>query len=238
MLPIPLMHLLPRYFLLCGMMLLTGCASAPPPAEVVEAPLRTEDIQDFSGNWEKNYQLSDDFNARFSLYVADIRRGFINTEGRNDSDIAATMGGGVNVDAINGLARFTEEITRTPTIEIAQEDGNINIEREDDFTLNCNYQDRQYSSSSSVFGSDTCGWNQERLIFQMALAGGLSITHQFSLSPDEKLLNVTTRVSSDFVAVPIVISSFYERFEPAAEDYNCVLTLTRSNVCSQRGTPQ
>jgi hypothetical protein len=231
---------LPQYFLLlCAAMVVASCTSAPPAAnESATVTLPTADIQDFSGNWEKNYQLSDDFNARFSLYVADIRRGFPTTQGRNDSAVGVNLGGGVDVDAINGLARFTEEITRTPTIEIVQEDGTINIDREDDFTLYCDYQDGQYNTSTNVFGSDTCGWNQERLIFQMALAGGLNITHQFSLSPDSKLLNVTTRVSSDFVSAPIVISSFYERFEPAAEDYNCVLTLTRSTVCSQRGTAQ
>lgn len=227
-------RLFPQYLLLCGIML-AGCASTPPVVEEVEAPLRTGDIHDFSGNWEKNYQLSDDFNARFSLYVADIQRVFSNTQGRSDRELAALAGTGVNVDAINGLARFTDEITRTPMIEIVQDDGSINIDREDDFTLYCAYQDRQYSSSTNVFGSDTCGWNQERLIFQMALAGGLNITHQFSISPDAKLLNVTTRVSSDLVAVPIVISSFYERFVPTEEDYNCVLTLTRSTVCNQSG---
>ena len=237
MLPISLSRLLPQFLLLCGMML-AGCASAPPAAEEAEAPLRIGDIQDFSGNWEKNYQLSDDFNARFSLYVADIERVLTNTQGRSDSDIAALAGTGVNVEAINGLARFTEEITRTPMIEIVQDEGSINIDREDDFTLYCAYQDRQYSNSSNVFGSDTCGWNQERLIFQMALAGGLNITHQFSLSPDTRLLNVTTRVSSDLVAVPLVISSFYERYIPSGQDYNCVLTLTRSTVCNQSGAAE
>ena len=228
-----------QHLLLCGM-LLTGCASAPPAARESVLPLSTADVQDFSGNWEKNYQLSDDFAARFSLYVADIRRGFPTAQdGRNDSAVGVNLGAsGVNVDAINGLARFTEEITRTPILEIVQEDGTINIDREDDFTLYCNYKDRQFNSSTSVFGSDTCGWHQERLIFQMTLAGGLNITHQFSLSPDATLLNVTTRVSSDYVSAPIVISSFYERFEPPAEDYNCVLTLTRSTVCNQRGTAQ
>ncbi len=240
MLPAPLIRSLKQYCVLCGVML-AGCANTPSDAEtieVAEAPLRTGDIKDFSGNWEKNYQLSDDFAARFSLYVADIRRGVINTQGLSDREIAGLAGSGVNVDAINGLARFTEEITRTPTIEIEQEDGSINIDREDDFTLYCDYQDRQYSNSSNVFGSDTCGWNQERLIFQMALAGGLNITHQFSLSPDTNLLNVTTRVSSDLVAVPIVISSFYERYIPSEQDYNCVLTLTRSTVCNQSGAAE
>src|SRR5688572_23781184 len=129
---------LPRCFLLkqlllCGMML-TGCASTPPAAEErALLPLSTADVQDFSGNWEKNYQLSDDFAQRFSLYVADIRRGFpAAQDGRNDSAIGVNLGNsGVNVDAINGLARFTEEITRTPILEIVQEDGIINIDRED-----------------------------------------------------------------------------------------------------------
>jgi hypothetical protein len=237
MLPVPLTRLFKQYCVLGGIML-AGCASAPPETAVTEAPLRSGDIKDFSGSWEKNYQLSDDFGARFSLYVADVRRGVINTQGRSDREIASLSGTGVNVDAINGLARFTEEITRTPTIQIEQADGSINIDREDDFTLSCNYQDRQYSTSSNVFGSDSCGWNQQRLIFQMALTGGLSITQQFSLSPDTKLLNVTTRVSSDLVSVPIIISSFYERYVPPSEDYNCVLTLTRSTVCNQRGATQ
>jgi hypothetical protein len=230
------MRVLPQHLLLCGMML-GGCATAPPVAEETRIPLRAANIQDFSGNWEKNYQLSDDFNARFSLYAADIRRGFPTTQDRSDRAVGVNLGNaGVNVEAINGLARFTEEITRMPTMEIVQEEGSINIDREDDFTLYCDYQDRQYTSSTNVFGSDTCGWNQERLIFQMALAGGLNITHQFSLSPDTRLLNVTTSVSSDFVSVPMIISSFYERFEPPEENYNCVRTLTRSTVCNQRGT--
>src|SRR5688500_2717103 len=166
-----------QHLLLCGITL-TGCSSTPPAAEERAVPLSTANIQDFSGNWEKNYQLSDDFAQRFSLYVADIRRGFPTAQnGRNDSAIGVNLGNsGVDADAINGLARFTEEITRTPILEIVQEDGTINIDREDDFTLSCDYKDRQFNSSNSVFGSDTCGWNQERLIFQMALAGGLNIT--------------------------------------------------------------
>jgi len=219
--------------------LLAGCESSKSVAEIsAAAPLRTEDTQDFAGNWEKNYQLSDDFNARFSLYVADIQRIFTNTQGRPDINFGGIAGSGLSTEAINGLARFTEELTRTPVIDIVQDEERINIEREDDFTLSCDYKDRQYTQSTNTFGADTCGWNQQRLVFQMALAGGLNISHQFSLSPDSTLLNITTSVSSDLVAVPIVISNFYQRYTPPAEDYNCVLTLTRNNVCSQRGTAQ
>ena len=111
-------------------------------------------------------------------------------------------------------------------------------EREDDFTLRCAYENLQFVRSSNAFGSDLCGWTGERLQFQMALGGGLTVSHLFSLSPDESLLNVTTTVSSADVAVPLVISNYYRRYTPPAEDYNCLLTLTRNTVCTQRGTPR
>jgi hypothetical protein len=199
--------------------------------------VRQDPLRDFSGHWEKNYQLSDDFNARFGLYVADVQR-LLTNQGRSDLGAPLVRGGGLSVDAINGLARFTEEITRTPLLEISQDAGLIAIEREDDFTLRCAYLDRVFASSTNTFGGEVCGWNDDRLRFSMTIAGGLSITHQFSLSPDAQLLNVTTTVSSDTVAVPMVISNYYQRYEPPENAYNCILTLTRSRVCNQRGTPQ
>lgn len=214
---------------------LTACASSP-PAVPAEPPVRSGELRDFTGYWEKNYQLSDDFNARFGLYIADIQRRSSQTQG-NLQGGPLVMGGGYNVDAINGLARFTEELTRNPQIEISQDDVQIEIEREDDFTLRCAYEDRQFVRSINAFGSDVCGWNGDRLMFRMALDGGLNIAHQFSLSPDTTLLNVTTTVTSDAVAVPLVVSNFYQRYTPPDNDYNCVLTLTRSTVCSQLGTP-
>ena len=40
------------------------------------------------------------------------------------------------------------------------------------------------------------------------------------------------------LAVPLIVSNFYQRYEPPEEDYNCLLTLTRNTVCNQRGTPR
>lgn len=220
------------------LLLLAACASSPEPAPDAPAPQRVGELRDFSGHWEKNYQLSDDFNTRFSLYAADIRRLIARLNQGNLEGLPAMRGGGININAINGLARFAEELTRMPMLDIVQDDAQIEIERENDFTLRCAYANLQFVRSSNAFGNDLCGWTGERLQFRMELADGLSIAHQFSLSPDATMLNVTTTLSSADVAVPLVISNFYQRFDPPAEDYNCLLTLTRNTVCNQRGTPR
>lgn len=228
---------LPAVALLAGM-LLAACASAPDPQPVAAAPERSGELRDFSGHWEKNYQLSDDFNTRFSLYAADIRRMLARLNQGDVEALPMLRGRGLSVEAINGLARFAEELTRMPLLDITQDDALIEIEREDDFALRCAYANLQFVRGANAFGSDLCGWTGDRLQIQMLLDGGLNIAHQFSLSADGSMLNVTTTLSTDDVAVPLVISNFYQRYEPPAEDYNCLLTLTRNTVCNQRGTPR
>lgn len=219
-------------------MLLAGCASQAErsvPTPVANIPKHAPLLTDFSGHWEKNYQLSDDFNTRFQLYVADIQRGY--------SRSGVEAGGfnpavGVDSNAINGLARFAEELTRMPLLDITQDAKGIDVTRENDFNLRCFYGDKAYVQSSNAFGADLCGWNAERLVFQMRLGGGLEIQHQFSLSADASELNVMTTVTSDLVSVPVVISNYYTRYTPPEENYDCQLTLTRNRVCSQQGRRQ
>lgn len=214
--------------LLC--LLVSACQSTPELPS--DPPLLTGTRPDFSGHWEKDYARSDDFNDRLQLYVADIRRQFSRQGTLNQSP------GFISNEAINGLARFAEEITRMPLLVIEHGDSNIEVDREHDFTLRCHYRDRQFVSSNSPFGADICGWNDQRLVFRMELGGGLTISHQFSLSPDGASLDVTTTVSSDSVSAPLVVRNIYQRFEAPEEDYNCMLTLTRSTVCTRGGTPQ
>ncbi|MES2605806.1 MAG: hypothetical protein V4603_12780 [Pseudomonadota bacterium] len=216
-------------------LLVSACASQPertaPLSATAEAPRHTGVLTDFSGHWEKNYQLSDDFNTRFQLYVADIQRSYSRNAEANGFNGAA----GFDANAVNGLARFAEELTRMPLLDITQDTKGIDIERENDFNLRCFYEDKLYVQSTSTFGSDLCGWNDARLMFQMRLGGGLQITHQLSLSPDGAGLNIMTTVSSDLVSAPVVISNYYSRYTPPEENYDCQLTLTRNRVCSQQG---
>jgi hypothetical protein len=212
---------------------LCGCSSSgngTVAGNTAEAPILRGVPRNFSGHWEKNFQLSDDFNNTFSLYVANIRRAYASQNGAGLNNAPTTSN-----DAIEGLARFTEELTRMPLLDIVQDENEVRIDRENDFPLRCAYAGRQFVRSSNDFGADACGWeSDQRLVFQLALGGGLTITHQFTLSPDSTTLNVTTRVSSSSVAVPIVISNYYRRYASPERDFDCRLTLTRSNVCSQR----
>ncbi len=225
------------------LLLTTACTTgtrAPADSAPAEAPLRSSAaLPDLSGHWEKNYQLSDDFESRIALYVADIQRRLSTPQGSREGiavsgGVGGMFGGGVSNVAINGLARFAEEITRMPRLDILQEDAGIAVERETDFTLRCLHGARQFVRSNNPFGNDVCGWNGERLLFSMAMPGGLSITHQFSLSADGGMLDLTTTVSSDTVAAPITIRNIYQRYEVPEDPYHCTLTLTRNRVCSAR----
>jgi hypothetical protein len=205
--------------------------SSPVPDK--QAPPLSSSIPDMSGDWEKNYQLSDNFDSRIELYISDIQRSFYAPRG---SEAQAAIGR-LNNQSISALARFTEELTRMPILTITQNAGGISIERELDFTLRCLHGDRQLVRTKSPFGNDVCGWDRNRLLFTMKLQGGLSINHLFSLSADGNMLDVTTTVSSDSVPAPMTIRNLYQRYQRPAEDFSCTLTLTRSRVCSRRGVP-
>ena len=239
---------------LLGIVLLSGCAAttqqgqseaqdisgSSPAISSPSAPVparTTNTFQDFSGYWEKNYGRSDDFANRFNSYVADIRRIAFN-QSRGEVSGLQLNTRGINADAINGLARFTEELTRSPALVIEQDQRLISIERENDFTLRCLHGTEGGATARNAFGAEICGWNDQRLIIRMELSGGLNIAHQFSLSPDTSQLNVTTTVSSAQASLPFVISNYYDRYEAPQENYECTLTLTRNRVCTQIMTPE
>ena len=75
----------------CTYGLLSGCATE----ELVDMPeLEEFEVVDMSGNWEKDYQQSDDFETEFNLYVFDIQR---QINAQNDGlNNRATLGGGTS----------------------------------------------------------------------------------------------------------------------------------------------
>ena len=229
---LPLLRSLYPLLISCLMLVVTACSStSEAPQPLLSSPVGQRDL---SGYWEKSYQRSDDFGNRFNLYAADIRRLQMNDQ-RGDLGGTAIRSSNINTQAINGLIRFTEELTRMPALVIEQDERSIHIEREEDFPLDCHWGTQATSQSSHVFGRDYCGWDGERLLFRMDISGGLQIIHQFSLSADASILNITTTVSSAQAALPLTISNFYQRYEPHSEGFDCTLTLTHSRVCRRAG---
>ena len=226
-----------RYIgLMLSALLLAGCASTPESDTASRINEEVEyDVVDMSGNWEKDYQLSDDFQTEFNLYMFDIQRRITGQQdGLNRGPTVGIGSAAGNMESIVGLARFTEEITRMPVLEIEQDRARVRIDRENDFSLFCEFINRQTATTRTPFGAEQCGWNGEQLLFQLVLNDGLRIFYQVTLSPDASQLNITTTVSSDQVSTPMTISNYYRRYEIEDDDIDCVLTLTRNNVCSRR----
>ena len=210
-------------------MLASGCTT-PQPSRI------TEDVEfqvvDMSGNWEKDFQLSDDFETEFNLYLFDIRRQLNpQTDNLNRGATASIGAASGSMETVVGLARFTEEITRMPVLRIDQDRARVQIDREDDFALYCEFFSRQTSVTQTPFGTEQCGWNGEQLLFQLNLEDGLRIFYQVTLSPNGRQLNITTTVTSSQVSTPLTISNYYRRYDVPENDIECILTLTRNNVC-------
>jgi hypothetical protein len=213
--------------LLCG--LLTACATEEPTRISEEV---SYEVVDMSGNWEKDYQLSDDFDTEFNLFIFDVQRR-LNPQSDTLNRIPSLSVGQASGsrETIIGLARFTEEITRMPLLQIEQDRSRMRIDREDDFSLLCEFFNEQTAITQTPFGTEECGWNGEQLLFQLVLDDGLRIFYQVTLSPNGRQLNITTTVSSASVSTPMTISNYYRRYDIPENEFDCILTLTRNNVC-------
>lgn len=211
--------------------LLTSCQSTEPARITDDVAF---EVVDMSGNWEKDYQLSDDFETEFNLYLFDIQRRMNpQTDGlnRNSTIGIGAGGGGGSMETVVGLARFTEEITRMPVLQIEQDRSRVQIDREEDFALFCEFFNNQTALTQTPFGTEQCGWNGNQLLFQLNLQDGLRIFYQVTLSPNGQQLNITTTVTSSQVPTSLTISNYYRRYDIPENDIDCILTLTRNNVC-------
>ena len=209
-------------------LLALGCAR--------EQPVLIENVRyfdgpmpaDFSGSWARDYARGDDVNqvVRDAWYElsrrarADLRGGA--GSALADRDMAYLM----------SLARLAEQITRQDELTISQTDHEILIEREDDFSLFCAFYDGVAQTTDNMFGKESCGWDEDRLINYLQLPDGLRVLHRFTVSEDRKQLRVVTTVASDTSKIPITLERYFWRFEKIAPKYQCIETLSMKRVCS------
>ena len=194
-----------------------------------------QQVVDFSGDWEKNYQRSDNFEIVFKDYVATIQRLIKELQENRTRNSSLNVDSGITFsrDSIIGLAKFTEEVTRMPLLHIEQDKTSVKIDRKDDFALYCEFFDKQFSSVKNPYGTENCTWSRGQLFIQITLENGLNIVHQVTLSPDARELNITTTISSREATLPITVSNYYYRYTAPKDDYSCIQTLTRKNVCKK-----
>ena len=87
-------------------------------------------------------------------------------------------------------------------------------------------------STKSAFGSETCGWDGDRLISVHDMPDGLRVVHRFHVSGNRRELRVITTVSSSAAPMPITMSHYYWRFEKVPGKLECIETLSMKRVCS------
>ena len=203
----------------------------------LDTPIR----MNFSGNWEKDFARSDNWEDELS------RRMQIRQESAALQRSGIGLGGGPSVSLGNinlnrprrsqanllDLARLSEYINRNSTMEIFQNRNEIRVERRGEAPLICTMETGPNQTFSSEHGAEVCGWDRNQLVFEMALPDGLYIIHRLSVSADSQILQMITSISSN-QSVPFNLVQSYNKYQAPPSQYNCRQTITRGRVCSQR----
>lgn len=202
----------------------------------LETPLR----MNFAGSWEKDFRRSDSWQDELNRMMR-IRQERANTQrsGASTGGGPAVSLGNINLNSgrrgssVVDLARLAEYISRQNLLTIVQDRNQVRIEREGEAPLVCGVEDGSQEVFTSVHGSEVCGWEEQHLLFVITLPDDLTITHRFTVSSDRRLLQMVTGISSRGSA-PFNLRQAFNRFDAPADEFNCVQTLSRGNVCSQR----
>ncbi len=200
---------------------------------------------DFSGSWEKDFRRSDNWEDELSRTMrirqeAAARQQSSPGSGRIRSippisigklNLPRSRSRGAN---IVDLARLAEYISRQNIIEITQSREEIRIERRGEAALICGVENNLQETFANQHGAEVCGWEGQQLVFQIMLPDELIIMHRFTVSSNNQVLNLLTSIYSKG-GEPFNLIQAFNRYQAAADEFNCVQTLSRGQVCNQSG---
>ena len=194
----------------------------------------------FSGSWEKDFARSDNWEDELNRVMrmrqeqAAAQAAGIRPLSRPRVSIGnINLGSSRSRLGIVNLARVAEYISRQTTMEIIQDRNQVRIERKGEAPLICGMETGPTQSFSSPHGSEFCGWNRLQLIFEITLPEELYITHQFSVAANGSSLQIVTSIQSDN-GIPFNLRQTYSKYDAPPDEYNCIQTISRGRVCSQR----
>ena len=126
---------MPRTLLLAVVTTVAACSTAPQ-----REPVRVDIPADsaLAGAWERDYARDDDVNRTLQRAYNALARSLADQQRIGGSAGALSSN---EARALVGLARLVEKITRPDVLRIRQDAGAFDIEREDDFTLTCRFED-------------------------------------------------------------------------------------------------
>jgi hypothetical protein len=223
-----------------GLLILSLCASANAQDDLPVLDLNKPVRLNFAGSWEKDFQRSDKWEDELSRVMrvrqeqATLQRSGISTRSAPSVSLS-----GIKLNSsrrgpnIVNLARLAEYISRQTTMKIIQDRNEVRIERRGEAPLICGMATGPTETFSSPHGSEFCGWDRNQLVFEVTLPEDLFITHQFAVSSDGSLLRLITSIQSGG-DIPFTLNQAFNRYEAPPDQYNCIQTISRGRMCSQR----
>jgi len=188
---------------------------------------------DFSGSWEMDYQLSDHAAEKTRQLYVQARSMAQRAAERAQNSGRMIDPQILNVQSIVGLGRLVETIAQATVLTVKQTANHIVVERNDDFALVCDFQ--ALGIIASPVGREGCFWDEDQLIFQVALPEGLNVIHRLSLAADRSRINVATTVNISGIRYPFTLNRVYMPFEPGAGQFACEYTIANQTTCTLRG---
>ena len=194
----------------------------------------------FSGSWEKDFARSDKWEEELTRMMGLRQERAV----RQRSGIGTFSGpsvslGNINLNSRRGranivdLARLAEYISRQSTMDIIQDRNEVRIERRGEAPLICSTATGLTETFTGPHGSESCGWDRQQLLFEISLPENLFITHRFSVSADGTQLQMLTSVQSGG-NIPFNLRQTFSRYDAPPDQFNCIQTISRGRVCSQR----
>jgi hypothetical protein len=189
---------------------------------------------DFNGFWELDFENSEHPNDKlrylYEVTLSHYQRQVNNNDPQfRDSAIRA-------MDELRGivnLGRLAELITRTTVLEINQDANHILVDREDNFSLACEFANTEITGDA--LGRERCGWRNNQLIFDIRLPEGLAIQHRIVKSADGRRLNISTTLASDGVSQAFSVNRVFIPFQRGKGAFECKYILGKGKVCSIGG---
>ena len=221
---------------LLAALLLGACVSTGPAVDLSAPSFSGSMPADFAGSWERDYSRGEDVQGALNRVIYDRNREIqMRQQMPADPRISRQPAAGISRRELNAyisLARLVDEISRPDILTISQDDYEIRIAREDDFSMSCSFYEGIAQGTDSAYGTEVCSWDGDDLISYMILPDGLQISHRFTVSEDGQYMRVITTASTGATSKPLQLQRFYMKFDAPPSAFNCIETLSMKRVCS------
>ena len=201
---------------------LTGCLNSGPPP--IEHHAR---VVDFSGTWEMDFARSEDTRQQLLLLYDRLQeRVALQRDSRSRYEVLQMQ------ENLVGLFNLAEEMTRSTAINIDQSRGYVEVRRNEDFALVCDFSTTETSRRMIGPGVEYCGFDETgQLVFVVRLREGLTVTNRFVMAHDRSRISMVTSLDHSKLPYPVSLRRMFMPYEQGESAWKCGFTLAKKTTC-------